>query len=60
MTWQLTFGNVDPGVPLLYEDADYDGLAVGVNQGSAAAHARPRPRHGGPDRAGLTDGGAAL
>jgi S-adenosylmethionine hydrolase len=36
-TWQLTFGNVDPGVPLLYDDADYDGLAVGVNQGSAAA-----------------------
>jgi len=36
VTWQLTFGNVDPGVPILYDDADYDGLALGVNQGSAA------------------------
>ena len=36
MTWQTTFGTVDPGDPLLYEDADYDGLAIGVNQGSAA------------------------
>jgi len=36
MPWQTTFGAVDPGDPLLYEDADYDGLAIGVNQGSAA------------------------
>ena len=36
MAWQTTFGAVDPGDPLLYEDADYDGLAIGVNQGSAA------------------------
>lgn len=34
--WQTTFGAVDAGEPLLYEDADYDGLAIGVNQGSAA------------------------
>ena len=37
VTWQNTFGNVDPGIPVLYEDADYDGLAIGINQGSAAA-----------------------
>jgi S-adenosylmethionine hydrolase len=37
VSWQGTFGNVDPGAPLLYDDADYDGLALGVNQGSAAA-----------------------
>lgn len=34
--WQPTFGAVPPGTPILYEDADYDGLAIGVNQGSAA------------------------
>jgi S-adenosylmethionine hydrolase len=34
--WQPTFGAVAPGDPLLYEDADYAGLAIGVNQGSAA------------------------
>jgi hypothetical protein len=27
---------VAPGELLLYEDADYAGLAIGVNQGSAA------------------------
>jgi S-adenosylmethionine hydrolase len=36
MTWQTTFGAVPAGEALLYEDADYDGLAIGVNQGSAA------------------------
>lgn len=34
--WQRTFGAVAPGEPLLYEDADYAGLGIGVNQGSAA------------------------
>jgi S-adenosylmethionine hydrolase len=34
--WQATFGAVAVGEPLLYEDADYAGLAIGVNQGSAA------------------------
>jgi S-adenosylmethionine hydrolase len=36
LAWQVTFGAVPPGAPLLYHDADYDGLALGVNQGSAA------------------------
>ena len=34
--WAVTFGAVTIGTPLLYEDADYAGLAIGVNQGSAA------------------------
>jgi S-adenosylmethionine hydrolase len=34
--WAPTFGAVEPGRALLYEDADYAGLAIGVNQGSAA------------------------
>ncbi len=34
--WYPTFGEVAPGEPLLYEDADYAGLGIGVNQGSAA------------------------
>jgi S-adenosylmethionine hydrolase len=34
--WAETFGDVRPGEPLLYEDADYAGLALGINQGSAA------------------------
>jgi hypothetical protein len=34
--WQPTFGAVAPGELLLYEDADYAGLAIGVNQASAA------------------------
>jgi len=34
--WQPTFGAVEAGTVLLYEDADYAGLAVGVNLGSAA------------------------
>jgi hypothetical protein len=36
MPWQATFGEAAPGQPLLYEDADYAGLAIAVNQGSAA------------------------
>jgi hypothetical protein len=35
--WQPTFGAVAIGELLLYEDADYAGLGIGVNQGSAAA-----------------------
>jgi S-adenosylmethionine hydrolase len=34
--WQTTFGAVETGDPLLYDDADYAGLGIGVNQGSAA------------------------
>ena len=34
--WHPTFGAVEAGSPLLYEDADYAGLAIGINQGSAA------------------------
>jgi S-adenosylmethionine hydrolase len=34
--WQTTFGAVGIGEPLLYDDADYAGLGIGVNQGSAA------------------------
>ena len=34
--WQATFGAVAVGDVLLYEDADYAGLGIGVNQGSAA------------------------
>jgi S-adenosylmethionine hydrolase len=36
LSWQDTFGHVGVGDPLLYDDADYAGLAIGVNQGSAA------------------------
>jgi S-adenosylmethionine hydrolase len=36
VSWQPSFGHVPPGEPLLYDDADYDGPALGVNQGSAA------------------------
>ncbi|MGH2358720.1 MAG: SAM hydrolase/SAM-dependent halogenase family protein, partial [Candidatus Limnocylindria bacterium] len=36
LTWVPTFGEVRPGDPLLYEDADYAGLALAINQGSAA------------------------
>jgi len=35
--WQPTFGAVAPGELLLYDDADYAGPAIGLNQGSAAA-----------------------
>jgi S-adenosylmethionine hydrolase len=34
--WVATFGNVAPGSPLLFEDADYAGPALAVNLGSAA------------------------
>lgn len=34
--WQTTFGAVETGHLLLYDDADYAGLGIGVNQGSAA------------------------
>ena len=36
VTWQDTFGGVPVGDVLLYHDADYAGLGIGVNQGSAA------------------------
>jgi S-adenosylmethionine hydrolase len=36
LPWHPTFGAVAAGDALLYEDADYDGLAIAVNQGSAA------------------------
>jgi hypothetical protein len=35
-----TFGSVPGGTPLLYEDADHAGLAIGINQGSAAERLR--------------------
>ncbi len=34
--WHTTFGEVEPGAALLYEDADYGGLGLAVNQASAA------------------------
>lgn len=34
--WQATFGEVDPGAALLYEDADYGGLGLALNRASAA------------------------
>jgi len=34
--WVETFGDVPVGSPLLFEDADYAGPALAVNQGSAA------------------------
>ena len=36
VTWVATFGDVAVGAPLLFEDADYAGPALAVNQGSAA------------------------
>jgi S-adenosylmethionine hydrolase len=36
MTWADTFGDVEAGRSLVYDDADYAGLAIAVNQGSAA------------------------
>ena len=36
LPWVATFGDVRPGELLLYDDADYAGLAFAVNQGSAA------------------------
>jgi S-adenosylmethionine hydrolase len=34
--WHATFGDVESGTALLYEDADYAGLGIAVNRGSAA------------------------
>jgi S-adenosylmethionine hydrolase len=34
--WHATFGDVALGEPVLYEDADYGGLGIAVNQASAA------------------------
>lgn len=34
--WHTTFGAVAAGEPLLYEDADYGGLGISINQASAA------------------------
>ncbi len=34
--WAATFGERGPGEALVYEDADYGGLGLAVNQGSAA------------------------
>ena len=36
VAWAATFGDVAVGAPLLFEDADYAGPALAVNQGSAA------------------------
>lgn len=36
LPWATTFGAVQLGEAILYDDADYAGLAMGVNQGSAA------------------------
>lgn len=36
--WVATFGEVAVGDPLLFEDADYAGPALAVNQGSAAEY----------------------
>jgi S-adenosylmethionine hydrolase len=36
--WHAMFGDVAPGDPLLYEDADYGGLGIALNQASAAEH----------------------
>jgi hypothetical protein len=36
MAYQPTFGRVPRGTPLLYRDADYAGLGLAVNHGSAA------------------------
>jgi S-adenosyl-L-methionine hydrolase (adenosine-forming) len=34
--WHASFGEVEPGALLMYEDADYGGLGIAVNQASAA------------------------
>ncbi|HSL75709.1 MAG TPA: SAM-dependent chlorinase/fluorinase, partial [Candidatus Limnocylindrales bacterium] len=36
VAWHSAFGEVAAGEPLLYEDADYGGLGISVNQASAA------------------------
>src|SRR5574338_738517 len=40
LTYEPTFGRVEPGTSLVYEDADYAGLGLAVNQGSAATRYR--------------------
>lgn len=36
VAWHATFGEVEPDEALLYEDADYGGLGIALNQASAA------------------------
>jgi S-adenosyl-L-methionine hydrolase (adenosine-forming) len=36
LTWARTFGEVPPGTTIAYDDAETAGLAIAVNQGSAA------------------------
>jgi S-adenosylmethionine hydrolase len=36
LTWAATFGEVPPGTAIVYDDAETSGLAIAVNQGSAA------------------------
>lgn len=43
IAWQPTFGAVATGELLLYEDADYAGLGIGLNRGSAAERLGLRP-----------------
>jgi len=55
--WQTTFGDAEPGAVLLYEDADFGGLGIAVNQGSAAerlglALSTPPSASSRPDAAG--------
>ena len=52
--WQPTFGAVEAGAPLLYEDADYAGLAIGINVAPRRS-AWALPTHAGSHRARLTD-----
>ena len=58
--WHVTFGEVAAGEPLLYEDADYGGLGIAVNQGSAAERFRAPDRCADPHRGprGVTDPGS--
>ncbi len=36
LTWAATFADVPPGTAIAYDDAETAGLAIAVNQGSAA------------------------
>ena len=54
LTWAGTFGDVPPGTAIAYDDAETAGLAIAVNQGSAAEIVRARARRRRPDRTGLT------
>ena len=42
MPWQATFGEVEPGAALLYEDADYGGLGIALQPGLGGRAARSR------------------